>query len=55
MNRAIRIVHPQTKTWQYLQAKHLIPIIKEFYPHKLKNIHCTQKNGKQKKSPDLFL
>jgi len=48
INRSIRIVHPQTKTWQYLQARHLIPLIKEFYPHKLKNVHCPQKNGKHK-------
>jgi len=48
INRSMRIVHPQTKTWQYLQAKHFIPIIKKFYPHKLKAIHLTQKNGKQK-------
>jgi len=48
MNRSIRIVHPQTKTWIYLQAKNLIPVIKEFYSHKLKNVHCKQKNGKDK-------
>ena len=48
MNRSMRIIHPQTRTWQYLQAKHLIHLIKEFYSHKLKTVHYTQKNGKHK-------
>jgi len=47
-NRSIRIVHPQSKTWTYLQAKNFIPLIKQFYPHKLKTVHCAQKNGKPK-------
>lgn len=48
INRSMRIVHPQSKTWTYLQAKDIIPLIKEFYAHKLKTVHCQQKNGDHK-------
>ncbi|MBU1906424.1 MAG: transposase, partial [Candidatus Omnitrophica bacterium] len=36
INRSIFFTHPQTKQWRYLTADKIIPLIKEFYPHKLK-------------------
>jgi hypothetical protein len=47
-NRSLRITHPQSKVWQYLKVSDLIPLIKQFYSHKLKAIHIPQKNGKHK-------
>jgi hypothetical protein len=47
-NRSIRITHPQSKVWQYLKASDIIPLIKKFYPHKLKSVNIPQKNGKHK-------
>lgn len=47
-NRSIRITHPQSKVWQYLKASDIIPLIKKFYPHKLKSVRILQKKGKHK-------
>lgn len=47
-NRSIRIIHPQSRLWTYIQISDFIPLIKKFYPHKLKPISYIQKNGKTK-------
>lgn len=38
INRSIFFTHPQAKQWRYLTADKIIPLIKEFYPHKLKSV-----------------
>lgn len=48
INRSIRFTHPQTKQWLNLRAEVIIPLIKEFYPHKLKSVNIPQSNGKIK-------
>ena len=48
INRSIRFTHPKTKQWLNLRADLIIPIIKEFYPHKLKPVNIPQNNGKTK-------
>jgi len=48
INRSIRWTHPKTKQWLNLRADLIIPIIKEFYPHKLKPVNIPQNNGKTK-------
>jgi len=47
-NRSIFFTHPQTKQWRYLRANQIIPLIKQFYLHKLKAISMPQSNGKNK-------
>lgn len=47
-NRSIRFTHPKTKQWLNLRADQIIPLIKEFYPHKLKAVHIPQNNDKIK-------
>ena len=47
-NRSIRIVDPQTKTWRYLKASEFIPLIHQFFPHKLKSVRINYKNGDHK-------
>ena len=46
INRSIRFTHPKTKQWLNLRADQIIPLIKEFYPHKLKAVDVPQSNGK---------
>ena len=48
INRSIRFTHPKTKQWLNLRADLIIPLIKEFYPHKLKSVDIPQNNGKTK-------
>jgi len=48
INRSIFFTHPQTKQWRYLTGDKLIPLIKEFYPHKLKNVSIPTSNGTDK-------
>ncbi|MFH2004524.1 MAG: IS701 family transposase [Bacteroidota bacterium] len=48
INRSIFITHPQTKQWRYLRADQIIPLIKQFYPHKLKAVRIPQENGADK-------
>jgi hypothetical protein len=43
-NRSIRFTHPKTKTWTFLQAADLIPVLKEFYAHKFKSFRIQSKN-----------
>ena len=45
INRSIFITHPQTKQWRYLRADQIIPLIKQFYPHKLKPVPIPQQDG----------
>jgi len=45
INRSIFFTHPQTKQWRYLTGDKIIPLIKEFYPHKLKNISVPTSDG----------
>ena len=48
INRSIFFTHPQTKQWRYLTADKIIPLIKEFYPHKLKAAAIPQADGTDK-------
>jgi len=48
INRSILFTHPQTKQWRYLRGDEIIPLIKQFYPHKLKAVDVPQENGKDK-------
>ena len=48
INRSIFFTHPQTKQWRYLRADQIIPLIKQFYPHKLKPVQLPQQNGSLK-------
>ena len=48
INRSIFFTHPKTKQWRYLTADKIIPLIKEFYPHKLKTAAIPQGNGTDK-------
>jgi len=48
INRSIFFTHPQTKQWRYLRCDELIPLIRKFYPHKLKSVCIPQKDGKDK-------
>jgi len=48
INRSIRFTHPKTKQWLNLRADQIIPLIKEFYSHKLKSVNIPQCNGKIK-------
>jgi len=50
-NRSIFFTHPQTKQWRYLTADKIIPLIKEFYSHKLKAVNIPQADGTDK---DVF-
>ncbi|MFA4888231.1 MAG: IS701 family transposase [Candidatus Omnitrophota bacterium] len=47
-NRSIFFTHPQTKQWRYLTGDKIIPLIKEFYPHKLKTVPIPQADGTDK-------
>lgn len=48
INRCILFIHPQTKQKIYLQAQEIIPLIKQFFPDKLKPVFIPQSNGKIK-------
>ena len=48
INRSILFTHPQTKQRIYLRADQIIPLIKQFFPHKLKSVCLPQANGKLK-------
>ena len=48
INRSIFFTHPQTKQWRYLTGDKIIPLIKEFYPHKLKAVDIPQTDGTDK-------
>jgi len=48
INRSIFFTHPQTKQWRYLRCDELIPLIRKFYPHKLKSVCIPQKDGQDK-------
>lgn len=48
INRSIFFTHPQTKQWRYLTGDKLIPLIKEFYAHKLKNVSIPTSDGTDK-------
>ena len=47
-NRSIFFTHPQTKQWRYLTGDKIIPLIKEFFPHKLKPVNIPQADGTDK-------
>ncbi len=48
INRSIFFTHPQTKQWRYLTGDKIIPLIKEFYPHKIKTAAIPQADGTDK-------
>ena len=48
VNRSILFTHPQTRQWRYLRADKIIPLIKQFYSHKLKAIKIPVASGKNK-------
>lgn len=48
INRSIFFTHPQTKQWRYLTGDKIIPLIKQFYPHKLKTVNIPQTSGADK-------
>ena len=48
INRSIFFTHPQTKQWRYLTGDKIIPLIKEFFPHKLKAVDIPQADGSNK-------
>lgn len=48
INRSIFFTHPRTKQWRYLTGDRIIPLIKEFYPHKLKTAAIPQADGTNK-------
>ena len=47
-NRSIFFTHPQTKQWRYLRCDKIMPLIEQFYPHKLKAVRIPQNNDKDK-------
>ena len=55
INRSIFFTHPQTKQWRYLTGDKIIPLIKEFYPHKLKTAAIPQADGTDKNVYQLRL
>lgn len=48
INRSILFTHPQTKQWRYLRGEQIMPLLKQFYPHKFKAVNIPQANGKDK-------
>ena len=48
INRSIFLIHPQTKQPRYLRGDQIIPLIKQFYPHKLKAVDIPQQDGNDK-------
>jgi hypothetical protein len=47
-NRSIFFTHPKTKQWRYLRGDEIIPLIKQFYPHKLKAVSIPQANNEDR-------
>lgn len=47
-NRSILFTHPETKQWKYLRGDQIIPLIKQFYPHKLTPVRIPQASGEDK-------
>lgn len=48
INRSIFLIHPQTKQPRYLRGDQIIPLIKQFYPHKLKAVSLPTADGKNR-------
>lgn len=48
INRSILFTHPQTKQWRYLRDEQIMPLLKQFYPHKLKAVNIPQADSKDK-------
>jgi hypothetical protein len=49
INRSIFFIHPRSKQPLYLRADEIIPLLREFYPHKMKYIRIPQNNTEDKK------
>jgi SRSO17 transposase len=48
INRSIYFAHPKTKQQSHMRAEEIIPLIKQFYTHRLKHVEILQQNGKVK-------
>jgi hypothetical protein len=48
INRSIFITHPETRQWRYMTGDTIIPLIKKFYAHKLKNVSVPKSDGTAK-------
>ena len=48
INRSIFFAHPKTKQQSHMRADEIIPLIKQFYAHRLKHVEIFQQNGKIK-------
>lgn len=48
INRSILLTHPETKQWRYMTGDTIIPLIKKFYAHKLKNVSLPTGDGTDK-------
>lgn len=48
INRSIFFSHPKTKQQSHMRAEEIIPLIKQFYAHRLKHVEIIQQNGKVK-------
>ncbi|MBL7071006.1 MAG: IS701 family transposase [Candidatus Omnitrophica bacterium] len=48
INRSVFFTHPQTRQWRYLCCDEIIPLIRQFYPHKLKAVRIPQNTGEDK-------
>ena len=44
-NRSIFLTHPETRQWRYLTGDAIIPLIKKYYPDKIKIIHIPAADG----------
>lgn len=47
-NRSILFTHPQTKQWRYLRGDQIMPLLKQFYAHKLKPVAIPQNETEDK-------
>lgn len=48
INRSIFFIHPRSKQPLYLRAEELIPLIEQYYPHKMRYIPIPQQDSKDK-------
>jgi SRSO17 transposase len=48
INRSIFFAHPKTKQQAHMRADEIMPLIKQFYAHRLKHVEILQQNGKTK-------
>lgn len=48
INRSVFFTNPQTRQWRYLCCDEIIPLIRQFYSHKLKAVRIPQKTGDDK-------